>query len=128
MFKNVEIFRIAQASAMHAGARQSVIAQNMANADTPGYAANDIPAFQTHVRSGEGEFALKATRGSHIHGNTTPMSFDVVKRSGALTDPNGNSVSVETEMLHAVDVKRQHDRAIAVYKSAMTMLRTSLGR
>ncbi len=128
MFKNLEIFRTAQASAMHAGARQSVIAQNMANADTPGYAAKDIPAFQTHVRSGEPEFAFKATRGSHMHGNMAPMSFVAVKRSGVSTDPNGNGVSVETEMLHAVDVKRQHDRAIAVYKSAMTMLRTSLGR
>ncbi|MEL7259472.1 MAG: FlgB family protein [Pseudomonadota bacterium] len=128
MFKNLEIFRIAQASAMHAGARQSVIAQNMANADTPGYAAKDIPAFQAHIHSKENGFAPKATRGSHMHGNAAQRSFEVITRQDAATDPNGNSVSVETEMLHAVDVKRQHDRAIAVYKSAMTVLRTSLGR
>jgi flagellar basal-body rod protein FlgB len=31
-------------------------------------------------------------------------------------------------MLHAVDAKRQHDRALAIYKFSLGILRTSLGR
>ena len=31
-------------------------------------------------------------------------------------------------MLKAVDVMRQHDRALAIYKSSLNILRTSLGR
>jgi len=31
-------------------------------------------------------------------------------------------------MLRAVDVKRQHDRALAIYKSSLTVLRTAIGR
>jgi flagellar basal-body rod protein FlgB len=44
------------------------------------------------------------------------------------TDPNGNSVSVEQEILRSVDAKRQHDRAIAIYRSSLKILRSSLGR
>ncbi|WP_338549686.1 FlgB family protein [Roseovarius phycicola] len=128
MFKNLEIFRMAQGSAVHAGARQSLIAQNMANADTPGYAAKDIAAFDVHFADRGAGFSPTATRETHLHGVPANQSFDVITRSGVSTDPNGNGVSVETEMLHAVDVKRQHDRAIAIYKSAMTVLRASLGR
>jgi flagellar basal-body rod protein FlgB len=42
--------------------------------------------------------------------------------------PNGNSVSLETEMVKAVEVKRQHDQALAIYKSSMNVLRASIGR
>ncbi len=50
-----------------------------------------------------------------------------IEREGE-RDPNGNSVSLETEMLNAVSAKRQHDRALAIYKSSLTVLRASLGR
>jgi flagellar basal-body rod protein FlgB len=42
--------------------------------------------------------------------------------------PNGNSVSLEEEMVAAVDASREHNRALAVYRHGMTVLRTALGR
>lgn len=128
MFKNLEVFRTAQSAAIHAGARQTVIAQNMAHADTPGYAAKDIAPFASFFTSENSGFAARATRETHLNGATTSSPFEVSTRQNAVADPNGNSVSVETEMLHAVDVKRQHDRAVAIYRSALTVLRTALGR
>jgi flagellar basal-body rod protein FlgB len=56
------------------------------------------------------------------------LDFAVAKDPDAVADPNGNSVALETEMLRAVDVKRQHDRALAIYKSSLTVLRTAIGR
>ena len=44
------------------------------------------------------------------------------------TNPNGNGVSLEEQMLHAVDVKRQHDRALAIYKFSLGVLRSSIGQ
>ena len=40
----------------------------------------------------------------------------------------GPTVSIEEEMLKAVEVTRQHDRALAIYKSSLSILRSSLGR
>ena len=69
-----------------------------------------------------------ASRGSHLNGiNWSNMDW-AVTTSAVGTDPNDNSVSIETEILNGVEVKRQHSRALAIYKSSMNILRTSLGR
>lgn len=128
MFENLEVFRMAQAMAKHAGARQNVIARNMANADTPGYVARDIAPFQAELETKSPSFAQAATRERHMNGTRLNGTYDVVERPDAMADPNGNAVSVESEMLHAVDTKRQHDRAVTIYKSALTILRTAVRR
>lgn len=127
MFDNLAVFRMAHAMAEHAGARQTVIARNMANADTPGYAARDIPSFQAVLGADRGAFGLRATRPTHL-GAGGAQPFPVRERPGAIPDPNGNSVSLETEMIHAADTMRQHNRALAVYRSSLDILRGALGR
>lgn len=128
MYKNLDIFRMSHAMAVHAGSRQSVIARNMANADTPGYKAQDIPPFQAVLETEGAGFAPRATRPGHMAQSAGAGRFDVAERADAPADPNGNSVALETEMLHAVDVKRQHDRAVTIYKSALGVLRSAIGR
>ena len=51
----------------------------------------------------------------------------VTEDQGGLA-PNGNSVSLEDEMVKNAETKRQHDISIAVYRSSLTMLRTAMGR
>lgn len=129
MFADLNVFRLASAMAVHAGARQAVIAQNVANADTPGYAARDIRPFDEMVgqRDGVGQTML-ATRPRHLNGTaSTHVDIRDIPRTGD-RDPNENNVSIEEEMLHAVSVKRQHDRAIAIYRSSLNILRMTLGR
>jgi len=128
MFEKLDIFRMSHAMATHAGARQALVAQNMANADTPGYAAQDIEPFHTLYEAQGGAIMPRATREGHLMGHDTRMGMSPSDRDGAQRDPNGNSVALETEMLNAVEVKRQHDRAITIYKSSLTLLRTALGR
>lgn len=128
MFENLTIFRMAQAMAMHAGARQAVVAQNMAHADTPGYAARDITPFADLVERDAAGFAARVSRPGHLLTEASGLAPDIGPRPGAKADPNGNSVSLETEMLAAVDVKRQHDRALAIYRASLTVLQTAIGR
>ena len=54
--------------------------------------------------------------------------FEARQARGAARDPNGNSVSLETEMLRAVDVQRQHSLALAIYRSGLSVLRTAISR
>lgn len=126
MFQSLEVFKLSRAMSQHAAQRQSVIAGNMANADTPGYAARDLAPFKETLRQSSGAFDLRGTRSGHFTdvGNT---SFEESERASD-GSPNGNSVSLEGEMLKSVDAKRQHDRALAIYKSSLNILRSSLGR
>lgn len=127
MFEKLAILQIAQAMASHAALRQSAVAQNIANADTPGYAARDVAPFaETYEAASRG--AMRATRAEHLEaGDATRAAISLRGEPGTMS-PNGNSVSLEDEMVRAVEVKRQHELALAIYKTSLGVLRTSLGR
>ncbi|MEC3861628.1 FlgB family protein [Mesobacterium sp. TK19101] len=128
MFQTLSLFKTAQSMAQHAGQRQALIAQNMANADTPGYVARDLPDFATLVsRRARETFGLRATRPGHLGGAGGETLVEARARRGP-ADPNGNNVSLEEEMLHSVEARRQHDRALAIYRSGLNILRSSIGR
>ena len=129
MFDKLEIFRMAQGLAQHAGARQSTIAQNVANADTPGYRARDIASFGETYSTQSGD-AMRATRPGHLSSHQSGHQVGDAKsvyRPGAAS-PNGNNVSLESEMMAAAEVKRDHDMALTIYKTSLGIMRTSLGR
>jgi flagellar basal-body rod protein FlgB len=114
--------------ATHAGKRQALVSQNIANADTPGYKAKDIKPFTEVFQSSSSPDTMRASRTGHLNGKSGQGMDWAVSASEDGSDPNRNSVSLETEILKGVEVKRQHDRALAIYKSSLSVLRTSLGR
>ena len=126
MFENIDIFRMSAAMARHAGQKQAVVAQNVANADTPNYKARDIADFASTYVPADKAGSQRATRRQHLHGAMAGQALPatIVERDQA--SPNGNQVSLETETLKSVDAKRQHDRALAIYKTALSVLRTSM--
>ena len=126
MYQNLDLFQTAVAMARHAGARQAVVAANIANADTPGYQARSIASFTESYRS-DAAAALRATRPGHRQSGVFE-SAPAPQVSGEEPSPNGNSVSLEMEMLNAVEIQREHSRALAIYKHALGVIRTSLGR
>lgn len=128
MFEKMDIFRMAHAMATHAGTRQAVVAQNIANADTPGYRARDVVPFSEMMKTGADRTQQRATRGGHLHGQMAAGPLQISEAARESANPNDNGVSLEEEMLNAVEVKRQHERALAIYRSGLTVLRSSLGR
>ncbi|MCV2872462.1 FlgB family protein [Defluviimonas sp. WL0050] len=128
MFEKPEVLTLASSLAAHAAERQSAIARNVANADTPGYRAQDLPDFAESYRAQEAG-GMRRTRAGHLGAPVTPQNYTAVERphQGALS-PNGNSVSLETEMVKAADVRRDHDMALAIYGKSLAILRASLGR
>ncbi|MHA6327115.1 FlgB family protein [Roseivivax sp. CAU 1753] len=120
------LFRTADALARHAGRAQAATAQNLANADTPNYRAIAMPDFDAAIAGARG-FDLRATRSGHISGRLAGAPADYVVSDQAV-DPNGNTVSIESEMVAAADAKGTHDRALAIYRSGLSILRASIGR
>lgn len=125
MFENLDIFRMSAAMAKHAGQRQAVVAQNVANADTPGFVARGVPEFASLYAPANDMAHQRATRAAHLNGLQKGRAAPIVQMPGD-GSPNGNQVSLETEMLNSVEAKRQHDRALAIYKSALSVLRTTI--
>lgn len=128
MFEKLEILQMAQSMASHASLRQNAVSQNIANADTPGYKARDVASFTDTYKGTEDSAALRTTRAGHVGGSNVYSASVTIDSSPGTTSPNGNSVSLEDQMVKGVEVRREHDLALAVYKTSMTILRTSLGR
>jgi flagellar basal-body rod protein FlgB len=125
MFEKLEVTRMAQALAGHAGTRMGVVAQNVAHADNPGYKARDLPDFAKSYADQYGE-GLRVTRPGHIGaGGEASLESLVMRTSDA---PNGNSVSLETEMVKAAEIRQQHDMALSIYQSTSDMMKLALGR
>jgi flagellar basal-body rod protein FlgB len=130
MFENLDVFKMSAALAQYAGQRQAVVSQNVANADTPGFVARDLPDFNSvYAPGGNGAASTqqRATRAGHLHGMMAGQAAPIIQTPGDAS-PNGNQVSVETEILKSVEAKRQHGRALAIYKSSLSILRSTLSK
>ena len=123
MFDRLEMFRLSGALAEHAGQRQTVAAQNVAQADTPGYRALAVSDFAASLR--EEPFAMRATRAGHIvppEAQATRVSF-----APGAASADGNTVSIESEMAGAARARADHDQALAIYRHGLSVLRASIG-
>lgn len=128
MYDKLEIFQMAGGLVAHASARQASIASNVANADTPGYRAQDIKPFAETYRAETDGAAMRSTRPGHTMADAgASLRMQTVDRPGP-SAPNGNTVSLETEMMNAADVRLSHDMALSVYQTSLGILRTSIGR
>ncbi|MCB2094383.1 MAG: FlgB family protein [Rhodobacteraceae bacterium] len=128
MFEKPQVMAVASALAAHASARQSAIARNVANADTPGYRAIDTDDFAKTFNATRSA-GMRQTRAGHMLPDRAAEAIPLRERSGAgHLSPNGNSVSLETEMVKAAEVRKEHDMALAIYRKSLDILRASLGR
>lgn len=131
MFSGLDFFKTASALAAHATQRQGLVARNVANADTPGYAAQDLPDFGEAFRRNSvvQPVAWRVTRPQHLAPARVETAFraEPAPRDGNAS-PNGNSVSLESEMIRASEVRYTHDLAVTTYRNGLDLLRTALGR
>ena len=128
MFERLEISKRAYALASFAMTRQAAVSANVANADTPGYKAVDTPDFAAAYQDGAG-LEPRATRNAHLARPNAEQTFEIAaSRQPGNESPNGNTVSLETEMLKGADLRQSYDMALAIAKSTSSILRASLGR
>ena len=107
------------------GDRQRVIAQNVANSDTPGYAARDlkVPTDFAAAMNRQNDVRLMATNAAHIVPAGQPVRFDVNRMPDSETTLDGNSVVVEEQMLKMAESRMAYDAAIGFYQKSMSMIR-----
>lgn len=91
--------------------RQTILASNIANADTPGYQARDIDfsrQLEQAMNNGtvkNGGLAMAVTAKGHIsgHGAATPSAVDLKYRVPYQTSMDGNTVDMDVERSQFAD-------------------------
>ncbi len=114
-------------------ARQEVLSQNVANASTPRYEAQDLEAldFGKILRAQDSGNTGHAQHASHF-GRSGSMSkseeIREIASPGTETSPDGNSVVLEEQMLKVTETQARYQAAINMYQKSAGMLRMALGR
>ena len=119
----------------HLAERQRVIAQNLANSDTPGYKAREIapPDFGALLgASGGSQVArprVQITGGMAALGARPPRDAHVLlDRDTSETKPDGNNVTLEDQLLKMGQVQADFAAMTNLYRKQQAMLRTALGK
>jgi flagellar basal-body rod protein FlgB len=129
----LKLFSALKAKMQWHEARQGVLAQNIANADTPNYRARDLKPIDFDHSSALTKTAGLNTFTTHpSHFNRPPIGpdtvFDVNRVSTFETTPEGNSVVLEEEMMKSTANQLDYQTATVLYQKSMGLLRTALGR
>ncbi|KMO41110.1 flagellar basal body rod protein FlgB [Methylobacterium variabile] len=113
--------------------RQKVLAENVANADTPGFRARDLkaPRFRDDgslAAAGLPGIGMERTSGLHLAG--AGPSGPAEERTGTRFEmmPSGNAVSLEDEMLKAGDNQAAYQLAASLYQKSLLTLRIAVGK
>lgn len=131
---DIPLFAMLKGRMGYLSARQRVIAENVANADTPGFTPRDIkpPSFQDAMRAGGatsagpgGAGVLTRTSAGHMAGPGGAQSspFQPVRSPDSETRLDGNSVVLEEEMLKMAESRMSYDAAISFYQKSLNLLR-----
>ena len=109
--------------------RQQVIAQNVANSDTPGFTPKDLKPFVLpgHGSGAAGLAPVTPTRTSpmHLAAPTTATQVKPVNAPDSETTLNGNSVVLGDEMMKMTQARMDYDAAVAFYQQSNQLLNTA---
>ena len=111
--------------------RQRVLAENVANADTPEYKPRDLKEqnFEKTLRAAT---SLSPTRTSLRHMTLNnergfgPSDFS--REKPAETTLSGNAVTLDVELMKISQTAHDHQMASSLYRKHLNLFRTVLGR
>ncbi len=112
--------------------RQRVLAENVANADTPGYRAKDLRKinFASALASATSpSVGVARTNAKHIEGTALPSNgpFRNDNAKGWETTPSGNGVILEEQMMKVTENQMEYQSAASLYSKSVTLLKIALG-
>lgn len=121
----VNLFGLAARQAEWLAVRQSSIAGNIANVNTPGYTATDVLPFEKVLE--QTAVSLRATQSGHLGNGATEAGFAIRRQdyNGAIM-PSKNTVVVENELLKAGEVRRSFELNTAIVKAFHSMMMTAV--
>jgi len=114
--------------------RQKVLAENVANSDTPNFRERDLvppkfPDSSSIAAAPVAQVKLATTEGGHIGGmSLSGSSFNTQSKGNYEVRPTGNSVNLEEEMMKVAANQMDYQAATALYSRSLNLLKVAIGR
>ncbi|MCV6601029.1 MAG: flagellar basal body rod protein FlgB, partial [Cohaesibacter sp.] len=113
--------------------RQRVLAENVANADTPSYRARDLAAFSTKpglkLAAPQG-LSTSITHSTHLKAQERIVEdvFNSKKVDGFEITPEGNAVVLEEQMMKVTANQMDYQAVSTLYSKGMGLIKTAIRR
>ncbi|PNU04786.1 flagellar basal body protein [Novosphingobium guangzhouense] len=120
--------------------RQRVIAENVANSETPGYKARTVeaPDFSALVDGQLGAQGTPHVARPHVElssgmtalGASAPQAGGRIVLDGntSETKPDGNNVTLEDQLLSLGQVQQDYAAMTSLYRKQMALMKTAVGK
>ncbi|MDH3597136.1 MAG: flagellar basal body rod protein FlgB [Rhodospirillales bacterium] len=115
------------------GQREQVLAQNVANADTPDYVPQDLAhgPFARQLARRLAPVEPAATHPDHLRGaegRAERPADSEDQRERFETAPSGNAVVLEEQLIKVAETQMDYQTMTNLYRKHMQMIRMALGR
>ena len=115
-------FNLASARMEWLTERQQVVAENVANADTPGFKARDIESFSEMVEDRRTSSATR-THPGHLGGGDSETTYEVTNDDAAWAEsPDGNTVVLEQQALKSAEVADTYGLVTQLYRKGQDLI------
>lgn len=109
--------------------RQKVLAENVANADSPGFKPSELK--QPAIASSSSAVTVVSpmlTSAGHMSLASLNGGFDGSKAQRFETTPNGNAVNLEDEMLKVAQNQSDFQLAASLYSKGLGLMKIAIGK
>lgn len=126
-FAKIPIFSALAARLDFLAARSSVIAENIANADTPNYAAKDVKQQSFKALASQAA-QMRVSDPRHIAraGGARKSVYGTERAPDGEASLTGNQVSIETQAMKLSQTRQEYALASNIYRKGLSMLRLAV--
>ncbi len=121
------VFDLAEQRLAWLDQRQRMLAQNVANANTPGYQPQDLTPFATALAKAD-TAAPARTQAGHLGGTQGGLLQADAQAKPAERSPDGNAVGTEDQLVKVADTEQAQELTTGLYTKYMSLFRLALGR
>ena len=136
----IPLFSMLKSRLSYLGQRQQIIATNIANSETPGYAPRDLKPFSSDLANamngggGRGGLAMAQVEGAmsagqamtnpaHMAAKRASTAFKLAATPDSEVTLDGNGVVLEEQSMKLTEARMDYDAAIGFYQKSLEILR-----
>lgn len=133
--QNLALFKGMGAKMQYLTQRQTIISQNIANSDTPGYQPRDLTAvdfnsiLDTIARKSDksGNITMQKSSAGHMTKASSATPEGKEQRQTYEVAPAGNAVIMEEQMIKSQETIMDYNLITSLYQKNVGMLKTAIG-
>lgn len=128
MYDKLDLVALSKSRLDWVARRQEVLAENIANANTPGYIPSDVKPFKATLSETLLPIQPTVTHAGHM---STPMRDPRIVAQTKKTfesSPDGNAVVLDEQLAKVGEAKTAYELAASLFQKQFKMIKTALGK